>query len=104
MIFFVLFLLSYAVICMHPSLCSSFCVRSLLVYLFVGLGEQNTHALHWQAAVAQRTGVTAVARGRVHTLHSREAGVKLALQKGGWELCWSCKMYVVLTGLLGESF
>jgi len=49
-------------------------------YLFVGLSEQNAHTLHWQAVVAQRTGVTAEARGSVHTLHSGEAGVKLALR------------------------
>lgn len=54
-------------------------------YLFVGLGEQNAHTFHRQAGVAQRTGLTAVARGSVHALHSREAGVKLTLQKGGHE-------------------
>lgn len=53
-----------------------------LFYLFVGLGVQNAHALHRQAAVAQRTDVTAEARGGVHALHSKEAGVKLALQEG----------------------
>lgn len=94
---------------MHPfltllSFClvpSTFCP---LFYLFVGLGVQNTHTLHCQAGVAQWTGVTAEARGSIHTLHSREAGVKLALQKEGHEHCWSCKMNVVLTGLLPESF
>lgn len=50
-------------------------------YLFVGLSEQNAHALHWQADVTQRAGVAAEARGSVNALHSREAGVKLALQK-----------------------
>ena len=55
--------------------------ESSLCYLFVGLGEQDAHTLHRQAAVAQRTGVAAVARGRVHALHSGETGVKLALQE-----------------------
>lgn len=56
-------------------------------YLFVGLGKQNAHTLHRQAGVAQWTGLTAVARGGVHTLHSGEAGVKLTLQKGKHECC-----------------
>lgn len=81
--------------------------ESSLCYLFVGLGEQDAHTLHRQAAVAQRTGVAAVARGRVHALHSGETGVKLALQekkkKGGHERCWSCKMNVILTGPLHEK-
>ncbi|KAG7241175.1 hypothetical protein INR49_025918 [Caranx melampygus] len=36
---------------------------------------QNSHTLHWQAGVAQGTGVAAEARGRVDALHSREAGL-----------------------------
>lgn len=54
-----------------------------LSYLCVCLSEQNSHALHREAGVAQRTGVAAVARGSVHTLHASKAGVKLALQEGG---------------------
>lgn len=52
-------------------------------YLFVVLGVQNAHTLHRQAGVAQGTGLAAVARGGVHALHSREAGVKLTLQREG---------------------
>lgn len=88
----------YAVIFMHPSFFYYSLILSLchiylyaifypLLYLFVVLGVQNAHTLHWQAGVAQRTAVTAETRGSVHALHSREAGVKLALQKRGHELC-----------------
>lgn len=52
-----------------------------MLYLFVVLGLQDPHPLHWQAGVAQRTGLAAVAGGGVHALHSREAGVKLTLQR-----------------------
>lgn len=56
------------------------------IYLFVGLGEHGTHPFHRQAGVAQRTGLAAVPRRRVDALHSREAGVKLAL-RGGQATC-----------------
>lgn len=77
-------LLISAVICLL--LCSLYSslhqkvFASSICYLFVGLGEQDAHTLHRQAAVAQRTGVAAVTRGRVHALHSGETRVKLALQ------------------------
>lgn len=54
----------------------------MLIYLFVGLGEHGPHPFHRQAAVAQRTGLAAVPRRRVDALHSREAGVQLALRGG----------------------
>lgn len=57
-----------------------------LSYLFIGLSVHYAHTLHWQAGVAQRTGVTAEAWGSVDAAHSRKAGVKLTLQKGH-ELC-----------------
>lgn len=51
-------------------------------YLFVVLRKQNPDSFHRRAGEAQWTGLAAVARGRVNTLHSREAGVKLTLQEG----------------------
>lgn len=66
-----------------PSAARASSFASVLFYLFVGLGEDRAHALHRQAAVAQRTGLAAVPRRRVDALHSREAGVKLALRRGG---------------------
>lgn len=58
------------------------CVFFVLIYLFVVLGEHDTHPFHRQAGVAQRTGLAAVPRRRVDALHSREAGVKPALRGG----------------------
>lgn len=56
-------------------------VIKMYLYLFVGSSKQNAHTLHRQANITQRADVAAEARGGVNALHSREAGVKLALQK-----------------------
>ena len=79
-------------------------------YLFVGLCVYDAHTLYSQAGVSQRTRVTSEPRGGVHTIHSREAGVKLALQERrkerGHEDCLKKKKSakcVSLSGLLTEK-